>query len=511
MIMMRVLVLNVVAIKYVYATLDMCNADCGRAQRKGLCPVRDAPVQIFDGIDGFDLHFDLFNYTLNMTSCDQTNISSLSWHWLNASGQGYVTRGSSLDRNLVNINDAYELNISSGFGRLALTTLNLSTFSYYGQSISTLYVYDFGGILLSTSSDTNHAASLSFSSSVTEFLRSLFWPNLFLCPLCTNRRNMRIFYQRKDCDHTADTCRLVISFAPEEDKAFNKTQIQYEIAFYLHSGVIEMSWANVTSANATFIIGLSHGIVPEWKSLAYDSLDFSSTHECVANPNCTVEQDVRPIGRTRPPNTRTYPYALAPSLNPSPEFCQLGCSFYYVNWTVSGCKALCDDYFNYDITCAYNDRAEMARYECYDGCDLGHMRCQPGYYCFQGIMRECPAGTYRDLDYYHTTRCDECSHGRYRETVAGRYLESCDTCSVGRYLPFTGSKSRYDCTLCPPGRFANEPGMQQCKCLTQLDGTFQRDLDQSIIYPDCDPEDYLDDYIRPILPSIDWSPRTTYP
>ena len=33
------------------------------------------------------------------------------------------------------------------------------------------------------------------------------------------------------------------------------------------------------------------------------------------------------------------------------------------------------------MTPGYNDLAEVSRYECYDGCDLALMRCQPGYHC----------------------------------------------------------------------------------------------------------------------------------
>lgn len=37
--------------------------------------------------------------------------------------------------------------------------------------------------------------------------------------------------------------------------------------------------------------------------------------------------------------------------------------------------------YRYDAEGGYSDLAEVARYECYDGCDIALLRCQSGYYC----------------------------------------------------------------------------------------------------------------------------------
>ena len=109
------------------------------------------------------------------------------------------------------------------------------------------------------------------------------------------------------------------------------------------------------------------------------------------------------------------------------------------------------------------------------------------------------------------TRCDDCPHGRYRETEGGRFMEACTKCEPGRFNIDRGSTSKYACEICPTGRFANEPGMTQCKCVTQYNGDFDEHRNNTVIYGDCPPQDYLDYNIRPKIQTIDYSPRTTYP
>ena len=261
------------------------------------------------------------------------------------------------------------------------------------------------------------------------------------------------------------------------------------------------------------MVGLSSGVVPEWKALAYDALDLSSTVGCVANENCTVSGCERPLGPTKPPLTRPHPWAVAAAVTAHSQFCEVGCAYYYRNWTVQGCDAQCDAFYRYEITAGYNDRAEVARYECRDGCAIANLRCQPGFYCQNELMRKCPTGTYRDVDYYHVTRCDECPHGRYRETEGGRTIDACAKCAVGRYRDATGSTTKNECIACHPGRFSNEEGMKRCKCTNHYDGDFVVSQNGTVDYDasddGCVPEQELNTVLRPKMNDIDWAPRTT--
>lgn len=53
--------------------------------------------------------------------------------------------------------------------------------------------------------------------------------------------------------------------------------------------------------------------------------------------------------------------------------------------------------------------------------------------------------------------------------------------------------------------------MARCKCIDHYDGYFERTADNRVVYAECDPEEYLDEELRPSIESIDWSPRTTFP
>uniref|UniRef100_A0A7S1TV74 Tyrosine-protein kinase ephrin type A/B receptor-like domain-containing protein n=1 Tax=Phaeomonas parva TaxID=124430 RepID=A0A7S1TV74_9STRA len=175
----------------------------------------------------------------------------------------------------------------------------------------------------------------------------------------------------------------------------------------------------------------------------------------------------RPVGPTRPPNTRGHPWFPAPNPNPYLQFCQTGCSLFFESYPVlTDCQAECDRIYRYDVTVAYNDQAEVARLECRDGCEMGLLRCQAGYYCTAGSMLQCPIGTYRDVDFAAVEACVDCPRGRYRSDPRGRYLESCAQCPVGKYVNDTGSAFIEDCLRCPAGKFAPEPGLALCKCIT---------------------------------------------
>ena len=195
----------------------------------------------------------------------------------------------------------------------------------------------------------------------------------------------------------------------------------------------------------------------------------------------------RPIGPTRPPSTRGHPWfphdheATTPSKYS--KFCEAGCTFFFAEHpSNTTCKRRCDATYKYDVDAGYNDLAEVARYECYDGCDLGLMRCQPGYRCdwpsLTGVLAEsnwntsskmlpCEPGQYRDGDFLHVRSCFDCAPGRYREEIKGRSVESCRKCPRSRYVNATGSDQATDCLRCPAGRFSDSEGAELCKCITR--------------------------------------------
>ena len=172
--------------------------------------------------------------------------------------------------------------------------------------------------------------------------------------------------------------------------------------------------------------------------------------------------------------------------NPYSKFCELGCSLFFSSPSdplhINECTAKCDDFYKYNISVGYNDLAEVARLECRDGCQIGLIRCQPGYYCSQvtlrseqseeviafngGIMAHCPAGTYRDVSYDAVEECIPCPPGRFREDVKGRSLGGCSKCPAGTYNSKNGSSTIRDCLRCPAGTFTNEPGSENCICIT---------------------------------------------
>lgn len=348
----------------------LCKYECGLPERHRYCPVRLAPTQIFDL--GFDLSF----RSATLSFCNHTNVSGA--HWFESGYQTYVSEIDSLEDVAEETNDTVAISLERPF-------------LYYGRPVYTVYASPSGLVTFGAPPATGM------------FLRKMYWPHLAVCALCSSAKlgtGSRLFYELKGAP---DDERLVLSFAPSDTEQTKDPS--YQASFSIATGSIVLRWLDITIENATAVVGLSHGQTPEWKALAYDSLDFSDAANCVFNATCPVETGVRPIGRTRPPETRPYPWAVAPPFNPHPQFCEYGCANYYTNWTLAGCKDACDAYYDYDITTGYSDRAEVARFECYDGCAIGNLRCQPGFFCDKGVMAMCPPGKYRDFDYHHVTRC----------------------------------------------------------------------------------------------------------
>ena len=188
---------------------------------------------------------------------------------------------------------------------------------------------------------------------------------------------------------------------------------------------------------------------------------------------------------------------------PSPfsEFCNVGCRLFHASDAeptfLSDCLEACDSTYFYNISVGYSDPMEVARLECRDGCQYALKRCEAGHYCTQvrvvpanttstraggtsnssrdvhenddytgGVMRQCPAGTYRDVSYGAVESCTPCPRGRYRERTRGTSLDSCEKCPARTYTTSAGSASKEMCLRCPAGLFATEPGSAECKCIT---------------------------------------------
>jgi len=209
----------------------------------------------------------------------------------------------------------------------------------------------------------------------------------------------------------------------------------------------------------------------------FTATDFggSQVFRCAPNPSCTAEDasELRPIGPTPPPSSKEHPWAVAQSAaltgNMRVPFCEFGCSNYFSDTpSIATCFAKCDATYAYNITVGYSDLAEVARYECRDGCDLANRRCQPGYYCDEKQMRVCPAGRYRDYAYTQTTTCVDCPTGRWRSATQGRYMDTCSKCPAGTYVSTTGATDQAQCLRCPAGTHGPQEGLAVCIDITTL-------------------------------------------
>lgn len=189
--------------------------------------------------------------------------------------------------------------------------------------------------------------------------------------------------------------------------------------------------------------------------------------------NCADETD-RLVGPTKP-KTRGYPYIASKLSNiQTNKFCSLGCQYLFANNPTNvSCLQHCTETYRIKTTVGYNDMQEIAKLECYDGCNIGLKVCQAGYFCNQGIMLPCPRGKFREsivnisLDNIQSTeQCIDCPYGRYRSIEKGKSPEECSLCPRGKYAYQTGGVSEESCIRCPAGQFANEEGSRVCKCIT---------------------------------------------
>mmetsp|Transcript_5444 Transcript_5444/g.7858 ORF Transcript_5444/g.7858 Transcript_5444/m.7858 type:complete len:282 (-) Transcript_5444:984-1829(-) len=190
--------------------------------------------------------------------------------------------------------------------------------------------------------------------------------------------------------------------------------------------------------------------------------------------------EIDALGNPIPRPTRSYPYHVASTEEYDfPRFCELGCSYFFISSgasmpksTLDQCMDQCDDTFAYNVTVGYNDVLETARYECRDGCQIGLLRCQPGYYCIQaspsetmtgGDMLPCPVGTFRGVEYDQVAECVPCPPNHFREDIKGKSLSACTKCPAN-----TSSRQRsisiLDCLRCPAGTMSSAG--TSCICIT---------------------------------------------
>lgn len=183
----------------------------------------------------------------------------------------------------------------------------------------------------------------------------------------------------------------------------------------------------------------------------------------------------RLTGPTRMLETLPHPWSIADFPSQFDGFCKLGCQLFYTETPRNTtCKRLCDYFYRYEVTTGYSDIAEEARLECQDGCDIGLSVCQAGYFCNDGIMSPCPAGTYREavtdlsiVALTKATQCTLCPFGRYRSTNKGKSADECSKCPIGKFANVEGSIQVSDCQRCPAGTTAEEEGMRLCTCITE--------------------------------------------
>lgn len=202
------------------------------------------------------------------------------------------------------------------------------------------------------------------------------------------------------------------------------------------------------------------------------AFQLSTSQVTLCRSNCAAAD--RLTGPTRMPDTLDHPWHTARFPSTNSGFCQLGCTIFYNevprNTT---CKKLCGYFYRYKVTAGYSDLITEAKLECQDGCDIGLQICQAGYYCNNGQMLPCPAGTYREavtnvsiVALEQAKECTKCPFGRYRSTIRGKSADDCNLCPVGYYINARGSTSINDCVRTPAGQVAQNMGMRLPTCIT---------------------------------------------
>lgn len=201
-------------------------------------------------------------------------------------------------------------------------------------------------------------------------------------------------------------------------------------------------------------------------------IEQSTSQLDLCRSNCASAD--RLTGPTRMPETRDHPWHTARYPATNTGFCQLGCTIFFNevprNTT---CKKLCGYFYRYKVTTGYSDLITEALLECQDGCDIGLQVCQAGFFCNNGQMLPCPAGTYREpvknvsiVALEEAKECTKCPFGRYRSTIRGKKADDCNLCPVGYYVNAIGSTSINECVRTPAGLVSQSMGMRLPTCIT---------------------------------------------
>lgn len=288
-----------------------------------------------------------------------------------------------------------------------------------------------------------------------------------------------------------DSFRVRIIDYPQEYTTFDSSSnngTRYDLQFVAQINInAEHNGFNRSTAKLLFSDDMKRILVKELQSSPYNDDWEREDYRQVLNRTFTFSQES---------SIEVVDDLIVVHPNPYTAFCEIGCSLFYsfpteIPVELVHCTDQCDEMYRYNISVGYNDLAEVARLECRDGCQIALKRCQPGYYCSQvklnktpsitsaivskqsenvyyegGIMKPCPVGTYRDVDYGSVETCVPCPPGRFREDTKGRNLDSCSKCPVGTYNKLNGSSSILDCLRCPAGTFTNQPGSEFCLCIT---------------------------------------------
>ena len=205
--------------------------------------------------------------------------------------------------------------------------------------------------------------------------------------------------------------------------------------------------------------------------------------------NC--QSSDRLINSTRPTDTHPYPWAIAKFPTKHQQFCKMGCELFFSETPNNvTCKTNCDWYYRFQATEGYSNLAVEAKLECRDGCDIGYLVCQAGYFCKGGSMLPCPIGTYREpvtkapynastlkpnynwtsvteaIKYSKlngtTNQCIGCPTGKYRGLIQGKSTSDCSLCPVGKYSDKLGATYITQCVRCPAGTFGEYEGVSRC-------------------------------------------------
>ena len=206
---------------------------------------------------------------------------------------------------------------------------------------------------------------------------------------------------------------------------------------------------------------------------------------------------------------RDHPWKLSQYPVKQDAFCKLGCQLFFTEVPKNTtCMRLCDYFYRFDTVTGYSDLMKNARLECRDGCDIALQVCDAGYYCNEGEMKPCEIGTFREpiddisiIELNKARVCDPCPAGRYRTLKKGKSPDDCSLCPIGKYAATIGNTDSTKCIRCPAGKNAEQKGMAECKCITDMSCDYEND---GVVYFNAEKNEDNEhiDFLRETLPFI---------